>query len=249
MNKLLITLIAFFAITAVSCSNDDEPQMPANAISLNMMNGDSETTIGGSDVYINTSNNFTSLFCGIANLGKKGGFSLNPNLTQIAQEVAVTPGNFYQITLANDIRTVAGARALPINTNYYNVYVDSWIYDKDNNISGAKISYAECYPQSKLLSEWDTVINVKLKSQDEEYLETATYPFSKGCEIDKNFNIYSLDGNTALSDNLELEIKGNQIKFSNTSYAPNCKARVEMLVRHESIYTRVIFDVESYLGS
>lgn len=110
----LIALVTLLTIEVVSCSKIDEPQMPVNAISLNMMIGDSETTIGGSDVYINTSNNFTTLCCGIADLGKKGGFNNNPNLTQIAQEVAVIPGNYYQITLAEDIQTIAGARAYPI---------------------------------------------------------------------------------------------------------------------------------------
>ena len=75
MNKLLITLFSFLAIAVVSCSDDDEPKMPTNAIALNMMIGDSETTIGGSDVFINASNNFTSYDCGIADLGRKGGFN------------------------------------------------------------------------------------------------------------------------------------------------------------------------------
>lgn len=110
----LIALVTLLTIEVVSCSKIDEPQMPVNAISLNMMIGDSETTIGGSDVYINTSNNFTTLCCGIADLGKKGGFNNNPNLTQITQEVAVIPGNYYQITLAEDIQTIAAARAYPI---------------------------------------------------------------------------------------------------------------------------------------
>lgn len=61
MNKLLITLFSFLAIAVVSCSDDDEPKMPTNAIALNMMIGDSETTIGGSDVFINASNNFTKI--------------------------------------------------------------------------------------------------------------------------------------------------------------------------------------------
>lgn len=122
--------------------------MPTNAIALNMMIGDSETTIGGSDVFINASNNFTSYDCGIADLGRKGGFNQNPNLSQLAQEIAVTPGNFYQIVLANKVQTVAGDRALPINTNYYNVYVDSWIYDKDKDIAGAKSAILSVSPKS-----------------------------------------------------------------------------------------------------
>lgn len=147
MNRFLITLSTLLIFTAVACSDDDEPNIPSNAITLNMMIGDSETTIGGSDVYINSSNNFTTSYCGIADLGKNGGLTKAPNLTQIAQEVAVTPGHYYQITLADDIKTVAGARALPIGSNYYNVYVDSWIYDKDSDISGAKSAMPNVTPR------------------------------------------------------------------------------------------------------
>lgn len=146
-------MFSVLAITAVSCSDSDEPKMPANAISLNMMAGDSETTIGGSDVFVNASNNFTTNNCGIAVLGKKGGLDRTPNLSQLAQEVAVTPGDFYQIFLAGNIRTVAGVRSIPINTNYYNVYVDSWIYDKEKDIAGAKVFIFRHATENKTESE------------------------------------------------------------------------------------------------
>lgn len=242
MNKLLIILLTFFAITAVSCSDDDEPQMPANAISLNMMIGDSETTIGGSDVYINTSNNFTSYNCGIADLGKKGGFNRNPDLTQIAGEVAVTPGHFYQITLADRIKTVAGARALPVNTNYYNVYVDSWIYDKENDIAGAKISYMECYPETRQLPEWDSKISVK--AENDGYFHIVKYSFPKGCIIDKNVYADYSNGYENLTDKLEFEINENQMTLTYPMYLSDMDPYVSLLVRYENMYTRVSLDFE-----
>ena len=249
MNKILGTLIVFIAITGVSCSDDDEPQIPANAIQLNMMIGDSESTIGGSDVYINTSVNFTTYNCGIADLGKKGSLNQNPNLSQIAQQVAVTPGNFYQITLAGDIRTIAGARALPIKSNYYNVYVDSWIYDKDNDISGAKVKYAECFPNvyTDILPEWGTTFPVYLKSWDSSvYGEYATYTFDKNVKIDSGYTVYaSEEGNTDLRDNIQVTIQNNEIKFSNSSYTPYGKAVVIVNIRYESLYTQVQFLVTS----
>lgn len=91
MNKLLITLFSFLAIAVVSCSDDDEPKMPTNAIALNMMIGDSETTIGGSDVFINASNNFTSYDCGIADLGRKGGFNQNPIYRSLPRRLRLRP--------------------------------------------------------------------------------------------------------------------------------------------------------------
>ena len=241
INKFLFPAICVISLSMASCSNDDEPRVPADAISLNMMIGDSETTVGGSDVYVNTSSNFTSNNCGIAVLGKKGGFDRNPNLSQVAQEVAVTPGNFYQIALAGNIRTVAGERAIPVNTNYYNVYVDSWIYNKDKDIAGVKISYTECYPKVRQLPEWDSEVKVKLESDG--YLCQTTYSFPQGCNIDKNVDAYYTNGYEDLTDELEIEIKANQIVMSYPALSDH-DPYVRLLVRYNGAYTRVALDFE-----
>lgn len=248
MNKLLVILISCLSLVAISCGNDDDPKMPTNALALNMTIGDRNTTIGGSDVYINSSLNFTTSNSGIADLGKKGGFNKNPNLTQIAQEVAVTPGYFYQIISGRTIRTVAGERAYPIYDNYYNVYVDSWIYDKDKNISGAKINYTECVPKIKQLPEWDSIIELTLKPKPEDKnVEVAEYTFPKGCEIDDNMEVSDFDYSD-MKDRIDIDLKGNRISFSNSSWTPGAKIRVILLVRYESVYTRVLLNVASSKG-
>lgn len=246
MNKPLIIILSILSIAVASCSNDDEPGMPDNAISLNMTIGGRQATIGGSDVYINSASNFTSSYCGIADLGRKGGFNRNPNLSQLAQEVAVMPGNYYQIVLSRDIKTVAGERAFPANTNFYNVYVDSWIYDKDNDISGAKVTYAECYPAVRQLPEWDSETDVKLTLGNGEFPETASYSFPKGCVIDSyvsTSNIGSVYDD--LEATLDINVNGNTVAFSNSAWTPGGKVRVVLLVRYESVYSRVILNVES----
>ena len=239
MNKKIIFLISLFAIFAVSCSSDYEPKTPINSISLNMMTGDRETTIGGSDVFINASNNFSSSYCGIADLGRKGSFNQSPNLSQIAQEVAVTPGNFYQIMLAQDIQTVAGARAYPINANYYNVYVDSWIYDKNKDIAGAKISFAECYPEIKQLPKWDDKIVVKV--ENDAYYSIVSYEFTHGCVIDEAVEAYYTNGHNDLTDMLDFEINGNQMVLKYPDIG-DTNPYVKLLVRYENVYTRVSLD-------
>ena len=210
-----------------------------------MMMGDRETAIGGSDVIINESGNFNTSRCAIADLGTKGEFNKNPNLTQIAQNVAINPGNFYQITLVNDIETVAEARAMPLNANYYNVYVDSWIYNKDNDIVGAKIEYAESYPQYKNLPEWGKTIDLKLNKNKAQTEENASYSFPKGCKIDREYDIDYQKGSYDLARNLNVEIKDNQIKFSNTYPASGGTVPVKVLVRYESTYTKVYFNVKT----
>lgn len=245
MNKLSVSLFALLAISTAACGNDDEPKIPSNALALNMMMGDRETAIGGSDVIINESGNFNTSRCAIADLGTKGEFNKNPNLTQIAQNVAINPGNFYQITLVNDIETVAEARAMPLNTNYYNVYVDSWIYNKDNDIVGAKIEYAESYPQYKNLPEWGKTIDLKLNKNKAQTEENASYSFPKGCKIDREYDIDYQKGSYDLARNLNVEIKDNQIKFSNTYPASGGTVPVKVLVRYESTYTKVYFNVKT----
>ena len=245
MNKLSVSLFALLAISTAACGNDDEPKIPSNALALNMMMGDRETAIGGSDVIINESGNFNTSRCAIADLGTKGEFNKNPNLTQIAQNVAINPGNFYQITLVNDIETVAEARAMPLNANYYNVYVDSWIYNKDNDIVGAKIEYAESYPQYKNLPEWGKTIDLKLNKNKAQTEENASYSFPKGCKIDREYDIDYQNGSYDLARNLNVAIKDNQIKFSNTYPASGGTVPVKVLVRYESTYTKVYFNVKT----
>lgn len=245
MNKLSVSLFALLAISTAACGNEDEPKIPSNALALNMMMGDRETAIGGSDVIINESGNFNTSRCAIADLGTKGEFNKNPNLTQIAQNVAINPGNFYQITLVNDIETVAEARAMPLNANYYNVYVDSWIYNKDNDIVGAKIEYAESYPQYKNLPEWGKTIDLKLNKNKAQTEENASYSFPKGCKIDREYDIDYQKGSYDLARNLNVEIKDNQIKFSNTYPASGGTVPVKVLVRYESTYTKVYFNVKT----
>ncbi len=239
MNKLFIPVLWIACLFLASCSNNDEPSIPSDAIPLNMMVGDDDTTIGGSDVYINSSLNFTTSNCGIADLGKKSSFISNPNLIQIAQEVAVTPGHYYQITLSRDIKTVAGMRAYPINANFYNVYADSWIYDKEKDIVGAKISYTESYPYVKGLPEWDSKVKVKLEY--DKYFWKAEYSFPKGCKIDdQNVDTYLTDGYKVITDQLNIEINDNRIELSYPSSGEY--PYVRLLVRYENVYTRVYLD-------
>ncbi|MDE6279257.1 MAG: DUF5036 family protein [Paramuribaculum sp.] len=245
MNKLYISILCVASLFLSACNNDDEPKIPTDAIALNMITGNNNTTIGGSDVYINSSLNFATSYCGIADLGKKGAFNANPSLNQLAQEVAVTPGNFYQITLARDIQSVAGARAYPVDASYYNVYVDSWIYDKNNDIDGAKIQYVESYPSIKELPQWDSVINLTLRpKKDDVNVEVAEYSFPNKCKIDDDISVYGVN-NSSLKDVIEIKIDENRISFRNAAWTPGGEVEVTMLVRYESVYTRVNLKVKS----
>lgn len=242
MNKVLFPFLFAACLLTSACSND-EPQIPANAITINMMNGDNgQSTIGGSDVYISSANNFTSYNCGIVKLGSKASMNQNPNLSQIAQEVAVLPGNYYQILSAGLIKKVAEESAYPLDASYYNLHVDSWIYNSEKEIAGAVVSYTECFPHSKSLPEWDTEIEVNLHKKNGE--ETAAYSFAKGVRIDETYYCTGMNTN-GLADHIEIGINGNKISLKNTSWCPGDQASITLLIRYESVYSRVKLIVNS----
>lgn len=239
MNKSAILTIIIACLAFASCSSDDEPKIPTNAISLNLTR-DGGTTIGGSDVYMNNSDNFTTQYCAIADLGQKSGFNRNPVLTQLAQEVAVTPGNYYQIMVADDIRNVAGERAYPLDANFYNLHVDSWLYDKNNDLAGAKVTYAECYPEDSHLPKWDENLEILL---DPSHDGVGTYTFGKDCHIDSDIRVSSVN-NSSLHEFLQFEVDDNKLTVSN-KWALSGVVKAVVLVRHESVYTRVNFTITS----
>lgn len=239
MNRSAILTIIIAGLAFASCSSDDEPKIPTNAISLNLTR-DGGTTIGGSDVYMNNSDNFTTQYCAIANLGQKSGFNRNPVLTQLAQEVAVTPGNYYQIMAADDIRNVAGERAYPLDANFYNLHVDSWLYDKNNDLAGAKVTYAECYPEDSRLPKWDENLEIVI---DPAHDGVGTYTFGKDCHIDSDIRVSSVN-NSSLHEFLQFEVDDNKLTVSN-KWALSGVVKAVVLVRHESVYTRVNFTITS----
>lgn len=239
MNRSAILTIIIACLAFASCSSDDEPKIPTNAISLNLTR-DGGTTIGGSDVYMNNSDNFTTQYCAIADLGQKSGFNRNPVLTQLAQEVAVTPGNYYQIMVADDIRNVAGERAYPLDANFYNLHVDSWLYDKNNDLAGAKVTYAECFPEDSRLPKWDENLEIVI---DPAHDGVGTYTFGKDCHIDSDIKVSSVN-NSSLHEFLQFEVDDNKLSVSN-KWALSGVVKAVVLVRHESVYTSVNFTITS----
>ena len=238
MKRFITASFLFGALLLAGCSSD-EPSAPSNAISLNMMNEQNGgTRLGNTDVYINYANNFISDNYAISDLGHKGGFNSDPDMSQVSYEVAVTPGNFYQIFADNNVVEIAGRRAYPVEASYYNVYVESWIRDKDNNPVGAKVAYAECEPVAKELPEWDSQIEIDLKSKDGMYPGEYEYVFNKGIEIDPVHEILDND----YRGKLEVKSTDNRIVFRALDWSP-IDSEVIVYIRSKSVFSRVRFHV------
>ena len=238
MKKYLLSILGIACLGLASCSDDKEyyePAMPDNSIALNMMNqSNGKTMLGESDVYINDANNFTSAQCGISDLGSRGSLDANPNLTQVAREIAVTPGNYYQVFITDDIREVAGQRAIPVDCTYYNFLTESWINDKDGNHTGAKVIYTECKPDTDLPA-WNEVV----ASMEVQLYKAVEHIFEKDVKIDDNYQIYSENGNT---DALEVRIENNKVTFISKKYSYD-DYDVQLYLRSGCVYTRVYFHI------
>ena len=240
MTRLKILSAGLLCLFLYSCSND-EPKIPDNAININVMKeGYGETTIGNSDVYINMADNFVSQQCAITDIGTKGTLNRNPVTDQLSQTVAVEPGHFYQFFIFDDFETVAGERAFPLNKAFYNVYVDSWIYQAEE-ITGAKITYLESYPQRDHLPEWDETLEVILKSSNNN--EVGSYSFDKNVVIDPDYTV--LFAEDYFDQHVEITIKDNTISFFNPAWTPGAYCKLQIRVRQGSVYSQVVMFVNS----
>lgn len=236
MQKLLYLAVICGATCLTACS-DDEPSVPSDALSLNMMNeSNGATAISGTDIHITDADNFSSARYAIAYLGDKSGFSSTPSLAQTSGEAAVIPGGFYQFIPSRAIDEIAGASAVPVGTSFINLHVDSWLYDGDKDISGARVSFAETKAASTALPAWDSEITVRLRERNDG-VEQGEYSFPRGCVIDDDVEVSRLY-ESWLYERLDVAVSDNRLTFANPSYSPGGYALVTAMVRYGSVYTR-----------
>lgn len=236
MNKFLYLALICVATCLTACS-DDEPSVPSDALSLNMMNeSNGATAISGTDIHITDADNFSSARYAIAYLGDKSGFSPTPSLAQTSGEAAVIPGGFYQFIPSRAIDEIAGASAVPVGTAFINLHVDSWLYDGDKDISGARVSFAETKATSTALPAWDSEITVRLRERNDG-VELGEYSFPRGCVVDDDVEVSRLY-ESWLYERLDVTVSDNRLTFANPSYSPGGYALVTAMVRYGSVYTR-----------
>lgn len=154
----LLLPLCFFNF--ISCSSDEEDE-PSNTVTLNMMNEDNgKTRLGASDVFINKSFNFKTTSCYVLDAGNASGLGVKtePNLDNLAQEVAVSVGHLYHIYDEATLLTFpSGKLAVQIEAAYYKTYVASTIID-ESNTTGAVIKYVLDYPNPRGLPELGELI-------------------------------------------------------------------------------------------
>ena len=199
----LITLSIFWG----SCSKDDDTANdPIDTVTLNMLNEQNgKTLLGESNVYINKANNFFTPIDFISDTGKASGVGvkMEPQMKNLTQEVAVTPGNMYQIFCYNSIRNFpSGNYAAQIKDSYYQVYVVSPIVS-NNLTTGAIVKYATASPNGKELSQINPYIGT-LKHIG----ETIEYTLPQGTECDFR-DLYP-----GLESFFQSSITGNEIRIS-----------------------------------
>ncbi|MDR0891873.1 MAG: DUF5036 family protein [Mediterranea sp.] len=159
----IFTLLAISTSCWISCDKEDDTADPPEAITLNMMNElNGKTFLESSALYINKANNFTSnsSVCAIKDAGEAFGIGAKKELdvNQLAPEVAVVPGHFYQVFTRDDVYEFPSKQsAIKVGSICYQVYVSSNLSEGRTNI-GAKVKYLIKTPNDNSLPPWGKTI-------------------------------------------------------------------------------------------
>lgn len=158
MTYLMGLLLCALCFTA--CSDDDDIYLfPEGTASLRMMNEDNgRTLLGNSDVYITSEGNFSSDASPLFDMGPCKGIGdiRMPDFINMAPSVAVEPGHGYVVCNADYVTQFpSGTYAIAENSNVYRVYVDTWIRDKEDNITGANVRFLLGKPANGMPA-WDS---------------------------------------------------------------------------------------------
>ena len=209
---------SIIAISITSCEKIDRiERFPEGTSTLKMMNEDNGcTALGNSDVYITSTGNFKSGTFPILDCGNKNGIGDIgiPNFTNMAPEVAITPGHGYVICSSESVKDFPSReKAIREDALLYRVYVDSWIQQNGKDV-GANVYFLLGNPfehgqmpemGSKVgILSWDSqknksdAISIKLPSEDIEVVcsdDILTF-FTKGSTLTLTLSRYPMSYET-----------------------------------------------------
>lgn len=234
------------ALCLTACSNDDDIDLfPEGTASLRMMNEDNgRTLLGNSDVYITKDGNFSSDQYPLFDMGERKGIGdINmPDFTNMAPSVAVEPGHGYVVCNANDVRFFSDSRTYAIaeNANVYRIYVDTWIRDQEDNITGANVRFLLGKPLEDGMPAWGSSIGTTtcvLSNAGDEFIPVNVELPSDDIEV-----VY-LDGGEG---NLAHTLSGRTLTLvlKENFYFPDDAAEYKVRIRSGNIYTEVSIRAE-----
>lgn len=161
MRILFCAALAALAVSAASCSKDDDNHSdPEGTVSLNMLDEQNgKTVLEDSGIYIDKAQNFVANGnCDLFVLGKSGGLGgaqVKSFDTPVSQ-AAVQTGYAYAACRPQALmRFPSGKLALPIgnsDVNFMKMYVVSQLKDGEKTV-GAVVKYALLRPQTNGLPE------------------------------------------------------------------------------------------------
>jgi len=234
-----IFLLSLCTFIFISCSDDDDVRDPSGTITLNMLNEDNgKTFLGTSGTYINNSNNFKTTSNFIIDAGSRAGVGvkIEPQINNLAQEVAVSTGHLYQIFDKATLREFAsGKQAIQIEAGYYNVYVVSPIVN-NSVTAGAVIKYVLVYPETKGLPENGKIIgNLNYAGEKVEF----TLPQDAECYFEEHwgsgekgaFDVKTVDGKLTI----------DLLKSSDKTYGPY--GTYNIYIRKGNVFTTVRLNI------
>lgn len=247
VRKCFLAGILLGVIGLTSCSNDEDIDLfPEGTASLRMMNEDNgHTLLGNSDVYITKEGNFVSSQYPLFDMGRREGIGDigMPDFVNMAPSVAVEPGHGYVICNAGDVFSFSDSRTYAIaeNAHVYRVYVDTWIRDKEDNITGANVRFLLGKPLEDGMPAWGSVagtVYMAVTNRGDEYIPVKIKLPSDDIEVSY------LDGG---GRNLTHTLSGHTVTFAlkEDFYFPGSDGtEYKVRIRSGNIYTEVTLRAE-----
>ena len=239
-------LLCALCLTACSDDDNDIDLFPEGTASLRMMNEDNgRTLLGNSDVYITKDGNFSSDQYPLFDMGERKGIGdINmPDFTNMAPSVAVEPGHGYVVCNANDVLFFSDSRTYAIaeNANVYRIYVDTWIRDQEDNITGANVRFLLGKPLESGMPAWGSLagtVCLSIKNSGEEFIPAKIELPSGDIEV-----FYLDNGEECLTHTTS----GRTLTFAlkEDFYFPGSDvAEYKVRIRSGNIYTEVSIQAE-----
>lgn len=171
--KVILKTFTAVALTGALWSCNESPlfDIPDDMVVLNMMDEDHGCTLMGlTDIHISREYNFVSeqyRFIEVPKAQDLGHVEENePNLATLTDKAAVEQYSGYLAMLPNDVLTFpSGKVAIVLDRPYYRMWVDDFIKDKEKNIVGAIVNFAQYMPERNGLPDTYTEVGAVAQNQ------------------------------------------------------------------------------------
>ncbi len=230
--------LALLLPALAACTKDESLEIPADTVSLNVMDEDhGKTLIGPTDIYMTRDQNIVSQDYWLFDCGQVldiGHVEENGPDFQTASNIAGVDNYKGYIAVAKTACRAfySGNHAVAISEGYYRLWADEWIKES-KKVVGMQFQFAKLAPERKALPEWNSPLGTLDQAQGR---TTLTLEFA-AADIEVQPDTASMYKILATKTNAGKKSTTWDLSID-ASAAPIDAARYPILVRQGKFYSR-----------